>query len=137
MSDKGGEEPSVVVERRSGGGIGLFLLGAVVGAGLALLYAPQSGAETRADLRRGARRARRKARAFAEETTEAVHDIARSGREAASDFARSSRSAAGDFVRTTRTAAKDAAGEAREALERRLARHGRVVDEDDSEDSGV
>ena len=115
MSEQSGHEPNVVVERRAGGGIGLFLLGAAVGAGLAWLYAPQSGAETRADLRRGARRAKRKAREFAEEATEAVQHIARS----------------------SRTAAKDAAGEAREALERRLSRHGRAVDETDSEDSGV
>lgn len=115
MSDQSGREPAVVVERRSGGGIGLFLLGAVVGAGLALLYAPQAGVDTRADLRRSVRRARRKARAFAEEATDAVQEIAR----------------------TTRAAAKDAAGEAREALERRLARHGRVVENDDSEDNGV
>ena len=115
MSEHNDREPNVVVERRSGGGIGLFLLGAVVGAGLALLYAPQSGDETRADLRRGARRARRKARELAAEATDAVQDIAR----------------------TTRSAVKDAAGEAREALERRLARHGRAADDDETEDIGV
>lgn len=98
MSDQRDQEPSVVVERRSGGGIGLFLLGVAVGAGLALLFAPQSGVRTRADLRRATRRARRK-----------VSDLA--------------------------DAAKDAAGEARDALERRLARHGLSADEDDSEDT--
>lgn len=104
MSDQRDQEPSVIVERRSGGGIGLFLLGVAVGAGLALLYAPQSGARTRADLRRAARRAARRAR-----------------------------SKAGDIV----DAAKDAAGEARDALERRLARHGRGADAVDSEDTGA
>ena len=62
MAEQSGSEPTVVVERRSGGGIGLFILGVAVGAGIALLLAPQSGAETRQDLRRGARRLRRKAR---------------------------------------------------------------------------
>jgi len=141
MSEYSDSEP-IVVERRSGGGIGLFLLGVAVGAGLALLYAPQSGAETRQDLRRGARRMRRKARDLAAEAREAAGDVVRSSRDAASDFARSSKSAAGDFVRTTRAAARDAvgeardaAGEARDALERRLARHGRAAD--DEEDTGV
>ena len=110
MSEQSEREPNVVVERRSGGGIGLFLLGAVVGAGLALLYAPQSGVDTRADLRRGARRARRSAREFAAEATDVVQDV----------------------VRTTRATAKDVAGEAREALERRLARHGRAAEADET-----
>ena len=114
MSEQSEREPNVVVERRSGGGIGLFLLGAVVGAGLALLYAPQSGTDTRADLRRGARRARRKAREFAAEATDAVQDVAQ------------------DVVRTARATAKDVAGEAREALERRLARHGRAAKDDET-----
>ena len=35
----------VVLERDRGGGFGTFLLGALVGAGLALLLAPKSGAE--------------------------------------------------------------------------------------------
>lgn len=110
MSEQSEREPNVVVERRSGGGIGLFLLGAVVGAGLALLYAPQSGVDTRADLRRGARRARRSAREFAAEATDVVQDV----------------------VRTTRATAKDVAGEAREALERRLARHGRAAEAEET-----
>lgn len=137
MSEHDSNEPKVVVERSSGGGVGLFLLGLAVGAGIALLYAPQSGAETRADLRRGARRARRKARDFAEEARDAAHDIAKSSREAAGDFVRTSRVAASDFVRTTRTAARDAAGEAKEALERRLARHVRGAEVEESEDIGV
>lgn len=100
MSDQRDQEPTIVVERKSGGGIGLFLLGLAVGAGLALLYAPQTGARTRADLRRATRRARRKASEIVD-------------------------------------SAKDAAGEARDALERRLARHGRSADADDSEDTGA
>lgn len=100
MSDQSDQEPNVVVERRSGGGVGLFLLGVAVGAGIALLFAPQAGAKTRADLRRAARRVRLKARDIAD-------------------------------------AATDVAGEARDALERRLTRHGRGADDDDSKDAGV
>jgi len=43
------ESPVVVVEK-SEGGIGSFFWGAVIGAGLALLFAPQSGEETRHDI---------------------------------------------------------------------------------------
>jgi gas vesicle protein len=57
----GNGESSVVIERR-GGGAGVFFLGLAIGAGLALLFAPQSGEETRAALGRRARKAKRKAR---------------------------------------------------------------------------
>jgi gas vesicle protein len=51
------------VERESGSTIKALLIGALLGAGLALLYAPQSGEETR----RGIKRRLRKFRAMAEE----------------------------------------------------------------------
>lgn len=116
MAEQSGSEPTVVVERRSGGGIGLFILGVAVGAGIALLLAPQSGAETRQDLRRGARRLRRKARVMVEDAREQAEDLAR----------------------TTSSAARDVAREARAALESRLARHGRGASPDaDTEDDRV
>jgi gas vesicle protein len=101
-------EPAVVIERRGGGsGIGLFLLGAAVGAGIALLFAPQSGEETRAQLRRGARKIKRRARDLAEDGREAVEDLAQRG--------------------------KSAAREARAALEERLARHRESFDGEDDD----
>jgi gas vesicle protein len=45
------EMPYLVVERDSGGGLGSFILGALVGAGLALLFAPQSGEETQEEIK--------------------------------------------------------------------------------------
>lgn len=62
MADGNGES-NVVIERR-GGGFGTFVLGLAVGAGLALLFAPQVGEDARASLARNARKARRKARRF-------------------------------------------------------------------------
>ncbi len=104
-------DDAVIIERRGGGagsGVALFLLGAAVGAGLALLFAPQSGDETRADIRRQARRVKRKAR-----------DLAESGRDMVDDLQRQGKSAVRD---------------ARSALEDRLARHREAVD---GEDDGV
>ena len=55
--------PYILVERDSGGSFGSFCLGALVGAGLALLFAPQSGEETQDEIRTRAQ----KLRAAAEE----------------------------------------------------------------------
>ena len=64
----------VVIERQDGGSsIGPFILGAAIGAGLALLFAPRSGAETRADIRRRARKARDAAQRVASGVTETRH----------------------------------------------------------------
>lgn len=41
-----GGEPYVVIERQDAG-IGSFLLGATIGVGIALLFAPRAGADTR------------------------------------------------------------------------------------------
>ena len=49
-------EPYVIVEKREAG-IGPFLLGLALGAGAALLFAPQTGEETRRGIARRARRA--------------------------------------------------------------------------------
>ena len=43
--------PYIVIERETGGGVGSFLAGALLGAGLALLFAPKTGKETQEELR--------------------------------------------------------------------------------------
>jgi gas vesicle protein len=67
-------EHGVVIERKSGGGLGVFLVGLAVGAGLALLFAPQPGEDTRAALARNARKARRQARHFLDSARESAAD---------------------------------------------------------------
>ena len=52
---QGEDAPLVVIERDGGSNTGAFLLGAVVGAGLALLFAPRSGKETQEQLKARAR----------------------------------------------------------------------------------
>lgn len=52
----GEEQPAVIVQRDHRTEIGAFLLGALVGAGIALLFAPGSGEETQERLRTQARK---------------------------------------------------------------------------------
>jgi len=70
--------PYIVVERRTGS-IAAFLWGALIGAGIALLYAPRSGRETRREIQEGARRVRRTAQETVQQVQEAVlgtiHDL--------------------------------------------------------------
>ena len=66
------DEPYVVIEKHSSG-VPSFLMGLAIGVGLALLFAPQSGAETRQQLARGARRVRR---AAAHKVSNAVGGVA-------------------------------------------------------------
>src|SRR5687768_18448768 len=63
------EEPFVVIEKTESG-ISTFLLGALAGAAVALLFAPRTGAATRAELTRTARRAQESARDMVDDVAE-------------------------------------------------------------------
>jgi gas vesicle protein len=67
------ERPYVVVEKESAG-VGPLFLGLALGAGLALLLAPQSGEETRRSIARRARRAQQAAQDFVEDVSGTVAD---------------------------------------------------------------
>ncbi len=54
----GDDQHTVIIEKDRGPEIGAFLLGALVGAGIALLFAPASGADTQRRLRERARKLR-------------------------------------------------------------------------------
>ena len=66
-------EPYVIVEKQDSV-IGPFLLGIALGAGVALLFAPQSGEETRRGMARSARRAQNAAQDFVEDVSDTVAD---------------------------------------------------------------
>jgi gas vesicle protein len=66
-------EPYVIVERREPG-VGSFLIGIALGAGVALLLAPQSGEETRRSIARRARRAQKTAQDFVGDVSGTVAD---------------------------------------------------------------
>jgi gas vesicle protein len=53
-----------------------FFIGGILGAGIALLFAPQSGRKTRRDMRRVGQRAVNKAEALRIELSQSVDDLA-------------------------------------------------------------
>jgi gas vesicle protein len=66
-------EPYVIIERREAG-VGSFLIGLALGAGVALLLAPHSGEETRRGLALRARRAQDAAQDLVEDLSGTVAD---------------------------------------------------------------
>ena len=105
-------EPYIVIERERDGGFGSFILGALVGAGLALLLAPQTGEETQEELKKQARRFR----AQAGERVRAVQEEL----EGRLDQARAGVQSRVEEVRGAVESGREAAREARSDLERRL-----------------
>ena len=63
------DEPYIVIEKHSSGDVGNLLLGVLIGAGVALLFAPRSGQETRREITRKARQASDAVKGVAEEVT--------------------------------------------------------------------
>jgi gas vesicle protein len=122
MARERDESPRVVVVER-GSGLGAFVWGALIGAGIALLVAPRSGAETRRLLRAKGRELVDAASEKAEELRELVSEgyerskaRVEEGLETARKAVNERREAARDVVDAGRAAAHSA----REELERRL-----------------
>jgi gas vesicle protein len=65
---------------------GAFLLGGLIGAGIALLYAPKSGRETRKDISRAARRVKKDAVELVEDTIQSVDEFVGNVKDRASDI---------------------------------------------------
>ena len=116
------DERVVVVKRSSG--ISPFLVGLAIGAGLALLLAPASGAETRRRLARGARRARNAAVDAAEDMSGKVDEAFATAKRRVTEHIESAR----DTITTKRgqvrravSEGRAAAQQARQDIEKRLA----------------
>jgi gas vesicle protein len=91
MSDHD-DVPYVVIEKKSGGA-SAFLIGAIVGAGLALLFAPRSGRETREELKAGVARMRDRANDTVRGLQETMTDTLDSVRDEVNDRIDSAREA--------------------------------------------
>lgn len=105
--------PYIVVERREEGGTLLpFLWGALIGAAAALLWAPRSGRETRAELTAGARRLRRAAEDTVKGVQESVNDAVSNVREQVTSRV--------NVARDAYDAGRSAARESRADMERRI-----------------
>lgn len=116
------ERPPVVVIEKSNG-IGAFLLGALLGAGAALLFAPRSGQETRDVLRSKGRQLRSRAEETAGELHERLEDgyvKAKEKVEQRFERARRSIDETRDGAREAVAAGKAAVHSARDELEKRL-----------------
>ncbi len=105
------EYPYIVVERRSGA-FGTFVLGALIGAGVALLFAPRSGRELRDGIADGARRLKESAEEKVRGVQDAVNDTLESVRRQVSERV--------DAAREAIDAGRDAARESRAEMERRI-----------------
>jgi gas vesicle protein len=117
------DHPYIVIEKHSGG-VGNLLLGVLIGAGVALLFAPTSGEETRTEIKRRARRVRAKAQNVAEGVTHQVVDTFESARDRVEEQIESTRQAIEvkkQQVQRAMDAGREAAQQARSELEARLA----------------
>ncbi len=120
-------EPYVVVERQEAG-VGSLILGLALGAGIALLLAPQSGAETRQSIARRARRAQDAAQDLVEDMSgvvaEKFHDVRdRVGDtiDATLDAVEAKKRKVSDAFQAGRAAARDTRGELEDRIAERKA----------------
>jgi gas vesicle protein len=118
-----GDEPFVVIEQRQPG-IGPFIAGLAIGAGLALLFAPKSGEQTRRELQRQARRVSDQAQDLVSELSGSVGDTISEAKEKIGsriDAARDAVELRRRQVTNAVAAGREAAQQARVELEQRIA----------------
>ncbi|MEQ9398387.1 MAG: YtxH domain-containing protein [Longimicrobiales bacterium] len=119
------DDAYIVIDRGNGGGqIGSFILGALVGAGVALLFAPRSGEETQEDIRERAARLRSAAEdrvRDAQKRLEHRMDQARDGVQSRIEDVK-------EAVESGRQAAHDARGELEKRVEKSKAAYRAGID---------
>lgn len=140
MATKQDAQEVTVIETDTGASAKWFLVGALVGAGLGLLFAPQSGERTRKDIAKRAKRLRHDAEDKLEELGDQIEDRGRRIKGAVEDWADD----VAEEVREGKRAITRTADSARDELERRLAEarkrrrvsvttDGDLADDDDDE----
>lgn len=105
------ETPYIVVERQATG-IGTFIWGALLGAGVALLFAPRTGRETRRELGDGLKRVRDSAEDAVQKVQQAVSGTVDELREQVNDRV--------DAAREAMAAGREAALRSRIDLDQRV-----------------
>lgn len=110
--------PYIVIERETSSGLGSFLLGALLGAGVALLFAPRTGEETQEEIKERARQLRAAAEERVREAQRQLEERLEEAREGVN--------ARYDEVRDAVNAGRSAAVDARRDLEDRLERSKRA-----------
>ena len=138
MRRHGTDRDVIVVEPDSGSSIGWLLFGAAVGAGLALLFAPASGVETRRRITRSARRLKETAADALDEIRDEFEDLSDRASEKLDEVKDAARDTVDEIEDTARAAVsrrRSGANQAREDLERRLsdARARRRAEAEDQE----
>lgn len=117
-------DPYVVIEKHEDAGIGPFLVGLAIGAGVALLFAPRSGRATRRDIKRRAMRVRDNVEQTVTDVRDNVVDRFEQARQAVEEQIDSARTAV-DLKKRQFTRAVDAgraaAEEAKVELEQKIA----------------
>ncbi|HVB30336.1 MAG TPA: YtxH domain-containing protein [Gemmatimonadaceae bacterium] len=124
MTDHMRNDDRQIVIEKSSSGVAPFLIGLAIGAGAALLFAPQSGEQTRRDIARRGRRIKLRAREAAEDLRDKAEETYQDARAGLEDTIDSAREAVGRGKRQVSRAVgtgRAAAHQAREDLERRLA----------------
>ena len=111
------ERDVTVIEADSGSGLKWFVLGAAIGAGLGILFAPQAGERTRRDLARRGRKLRAEAEDKLDDLADDLKVRGRKIKESVSDFA----DEVAEEVTEGKRKLERTALTAREELERRLA----------------
>ena len=108
------EVPYIVIDRGGGSGLGSFVLGALVGAGLALLLAPKSGEETQEELKERARKLKAAAEVRVREAQQQLEHRLEAAREGVHARVEGMK----DAMDSGRKAAVDARGDLEERLHR-------------------
>jgi gas vesicle protein len=111
------EDGEEMEQSRQGVGVGTFLAGLAIGAGLALLFAPQSGEELRRKIKKTARRAQ-----------DAAGELATDVKERAQDLAEDVRHRTEDLLDDAREEIESRVGEARHAIGKRRRQLTRAVE---------
>jgi len=108
------EGPYIVIERGGGSGVGAFILGALIGAGAALLFAPRTGEETQQEIKERALKLKSAAETRMREAQKELEERLDTAREGVHHRV--------EGVRDAVEAGRKAAVEARDELERKLER---------------